>query len=112
MRLDEKDMQPKSLKGKTFGKTIQEYRLRNGWTQGRRMNCRGEQVSTEPTLVGLNGMSVSQRFQRLNVLRMHSGFRDSHSWNSSKRQLLRLASVLKQRRKLVWHSVIWNSSSS
>ena len=33
MRLDEKDMQPKSLKGKTFGKTIQEYRLRNGWTQ-------------------------------------------------------------------------------
>lgn len=47
----------------------------------------------------------------LNVLRMHSGFRDSHSWNSSKRPLRSLASVLKQRQKLVWHSAIWNSSS-
>lgn len=29
MSLDEKDMQPKALKGKTFGRTIQEYVLPN-----------------------------------------------------------------------------------
>ena len=79
MRLDEKDMQPKSLKGKTFGKTIQEYRLRNGWTQdelswrtgiNRTHIGRIERDECVPTVSTIERLEDAFRLPRLTLLEL------------------------------------------
>lgn len=79
MSLDEKDMQPKALKGKNFGRTIQEYRLRNGWTQdelswrtgiNRTHIGRIERDACVPTVSTIERVEDAFRLPRLTLLEL------------------------------------------
>ena len=79
MNSDEKEMKPKALKGKTFGKTVQEYRLRNGWTQdelswrtgiNRTHIGRIERDECVPTVSTIERLEDAFRLPRLTLLEL------------------------------------------